>query len=141
MYLLVSSHDLSFAVFGLVGREDQSRSQADAPGLKVVEVSEVKTRPEGILEALLNYLHEHELEPEDLEGIVVVVGPGSSTALRAGLSVVNTIAFVQKLPVLSLSNAKKKPLKELLASVDLWKTDIFALPYYEREPHITKQRR
>ena len=134
MYLFVSPHDLSSAVFGLVERVEGGK------GGKVREVRKVETQPERILQNLIGYLEDQGIGRKQLEGIVVVTGPGSSTALRAGLSVVNTIAFVQKLPLLALSNKEEKPLEELVASADLSKTERFAIPYYEKEPRITKQK-
>ncbi|KKW34721.1 MAG: hypothetical protein UY82_C0061G0004 [Candidatus Uhrbacteria bacterium GW2011_GWC2_53_7] len=124
MYLFVSPHDLSSAVFGLVERVEGGK------GGKVREVRKVETQPERILQNLIGYLEDQGIGRKQR----------SSTALRAGLSVVNTIAFVQNLPLLALSNKEEKPLEELVASADLSKTERFAIPYYEKEPRITKQK-
>lgn len=36
---------------------------------------------------------------DDLDGIVVVQGPGSATALRASLTIVNTLAMAKQIPL------------------------------------------
>ena len=131
MYLFVSPHDLSYAVFGLV--EGEVKGSVGALG----DLRNVETRPEGILKALLDYLKGHRLEPRDLEGVVIVTGPGSSTALRAGVSIVNTLAFVHALPLLLIQNPDGKPLLDLLRGASLLETMDFAVPEYGRGPRIT----
>lgn len=42
------------------------------------------------------------LKYEDLEKVVVIRGPGSFTGLRIGITVANTIAYLQKIPVHSV---------------------------------------
>lgn len=133
MHLLLSPQDLSYAVFGLVEGVSSKASMAS-------EVLRVETRPEGILQALLTYLEERHLHPDNLDGIVVVTGPGSGTALRTGMAIINTIAFVYHLPLVAVSNAEGKDIEHLLSVMDLSKTTDFAVPTYDREPRITKKR-
>lgn len=130
MYLFISPHDLAYAVFGLV---QEVNGVAEGEKIKKVE-----TRPEQILEHLLQYLQEVSIDPCDLEGVIVVTGPGSFTALRAGVSVVNTFAFVHEKPLISVPNKELKDISELLKEVDFTKLNTFVTPFYGREPNITK---
>ncbi|HKL17039.1 MAG TPA: hypothetical protein VJ900_01635 [Patescibacteria group bacterium] len=78
----------------------------------------------------------------DIETIVVVNGPGRFSAIRKALSVVNTIGWLEKIPVLGVSNNKgDKENKDLFLKAikkDYNKgTFHMALPYYGKDPNIT----
>lgn len=57
---------------------------------------------EQFLATLEEFLTENSLVFEELEGIVVVNGPGSFTAMRIVTLTLNTIAFVHKVPLYSI---------------------------------------
>lgn len=50
--------------------------------------------PEEYLRALDEFLSAHDSSAQKIKEIFVVIGPGSATALRSSLSIVNTMAFV-----------------------------------------------
>jgi len=133
MYLVVSPHDLSYAVFGLLKTKEEGEER--------VKLVEVKTRPETILASLLTFLREQMVEPKALEGIVVVTGPGSFTSLRAGLSVVNTFAFVYGLPLISLPNSEGLDLETLISKTNFSSSQEFVKPFYGREPNVTMSKK
>ncbi len=66
--------------------------------------------PEGLVHAreigsrLRDLLGTVGLEPRDLEGISVSVGPGSFTGLRVGVTAAKTLAFALRIPVVSESS-------------------------------------
>ncbi len=92
--------------------------------------------PETFLATLDAYISEHIGDLNDLEGFMLVAGPGSATALRATHSLVNALAFAKQVSVFSI-------VKD--ASVD--DVDVFdhgrvravrvALPVYAHEARIT----
>lgn len=57
---------------------------------------------EQFLASLGGFLAKHSLALEELEGIVVVNGPGSFTAMRIVTLTLNTITFVHGTPLYSL---------------------------------------
>lgn len=126
MHVIISPHDLTYAVFALL------------EGGNVQKEQKVETTPESLLENTLAYLEREGVAIESVEGMVVVTGPGSFTALRAGLSVVNTFAFVHEIPLVAVPNPEEKILGALMEEVDLSKTQTFVTPHYGREPNITK---
>lgn len=126
MHLVVSPHDLSYAVFGLFSEE------------KLQLERKIDTTPEALLENLLAFIKEENIVLEDLQGMIVITGPGSFTALRAGLAVINTFAFTKEIPLVTVPNPEGKELEDLLSGVNLSETQTFATPYYGREPNITK---
>jgi tRNA threonylcarbamoyladenosine biosynthesis protein TsaB len=75
----------------------------------------------------------------DLEAIVAYQGPGSFTGLRIGLTVANTLAYAENIPIVA-------------AMTDDWislgsgrllrgENDKMAMPEYGAEVHITQQKK
>lgn len=75
----------------------------------------------------------------DVQGIIVFQGPGSFTGLRIGLTVGNTLAYAQNLPIVAKQhdNWVATGIDALLAGYD----DKVALPYYGAEANITVQKK
>ena len=76
-----------------------------------------------------------------LVGIIVAAGPGSFTGLRIGLSVANTLAYVQDIPIVAIPEIKS--IEDLLQKGLLVlksrgaSFDEAVVPHYGSEPHIT----
>jgi tRNA threonylcarbamoyladenosine biosynthesis protein TsaB len=92
---------------------------------------------------LLEYLQEH-LEKSgrmwnDITGIGAFRGPGSFTGLRIGLTVLNTLANTQQIPIVGATGDdwQTKALMRLTRRED----DKLVLPFYGSEAHITKPRK
>jgi tRNA A37 threonylcarbamoyladenosine modification protein TsaB len=90
------------------------------------------------------------IEPENVNGIVVVEGPGQFSALRIGVVTANTLAFALKKPVVGVKLMKswlELTEKEKLQKV--WTKGVVKLkgikfnlnnlvkPHYDKEPNIT----
>jgi tRNA threonylcarbamoyladenosine biosynthesis protein TsaB len=56
-----------------------------------------------LMPALARMLERARLQPEDLAGLVVSIGPGSYTGLRIGLAVVKGLALALKIPTVGVS--------------------------------------
>ena len=71
----------------------------------------------------------------DVSGVVVFEGPGSFTGLRIGITVANTIAYGQKVPIIAVrgDNWLQDGLSRIVAGED----DRLVLPHYGSEAHIT----
>jgi len=61
---------------------------------------------EKLMPEIDDLLKNKKIKYDDLEGIIVVKGPGSFTGLRVGVSVANAIAYVQKIPVYGIDSFK-----------------------------------
>lgn len=92
-----------------------------------------------LLGHLEDFLKNYESSWSDLTGLVVYHGPGSFTGLRIGITVMNTIAYAQSIPIVGVSGddwveqgAKR------LADGDGAK---IVLPEYGADAHITKPRK
>ena len=95
---------------------------------------------ERLVPELDKLLQRANITPDKLEGIVVVSGPGSFTALRIGLAVVNTLAWVYQIKNVGLSKDQFVDYEDLLAKGEerLKKTTKWQIiePAYGSEPNI-----
>ncbi|HET6746879.1 MAG TPA: tRNA (adenosine(37)-N6)-threonylcarbamoyltransferase complex dimerization subunit type 1 TsaB [Candidatus Saccharimonadales bacterium] len=75
----------------------------------------------------------------DISGIGASRGPGSFTGLRIGLTVLNTIADAEKIPIVGAEGEDWKV--AALEKLKSGKGDTIVLPLYGSEAHITKPRK
>lgn len=96
-----------------------------------------------LAKGLLGYLRD-QLEGQgktwkDIEAIGVFKGPGSFTGLRIGLSVLNTIADSEQIPIVGETGENWQ--QDVLARLKNGENDHIVLPFYGSEAHITKPRK
>jgi len=75
----------------------------------------------------------------DISGIVAYQGPGSFTGLRIGLTVLNTIAGSQKIPIVGTTTGDWQLIG--LQRLDAGENDELVMPEYGAEAHITTPRK
>ncbi len=89
-----------------------------------------------LLREIDTFLDEHSSSLQALTGLFVFEGPGSFTGLRIGLTVMNTLAYAENIPIVG-------------ARGDDWRTaavlalrsganDHLVLPFYGAEARVTK---
>jgi len=90
----------------------------------------------GKLEALLQT---QQTSWNDVRGLIVYRGPGSFTGLRIGITVMNTIAYAQSIPIVGVmgENWREEGVQRLAAG----ENDKVVLPEYGAEARITKPRK
>lgn len=92
-----------------------------------------------ILTKITDLLAKSKLDLKDLTGVIVFAGPGSFTGLRIGITVANTIAYGQNIPIVA-----KQGDKWVIKGAEALKqgnNDKIALPAYGAEANITKPRK
>ena len=94
---------------------------------------------EELLERIKTLLKKHKLSFPDLTGIIVFEGPGSFTSLRIGLTVANTMAYAQGLPIVGATG--EDWLKDGLAKLPSAKPGDYVMPAYGAEANITKPKK
>ncbi len=106
-----------------------------------ISVEHFVCSPEEYLKTLDEYLRVQSLPVEEIEGFVVVRGPGSPTALRSSLALANTFALAKGVALYGIEKAKDEADEDTLLRV---KGQISALspeeiltPIYDREVQIT----
>ncbi len=91
----------------------------------------VETEPEGYLKVLARYL-------DDVSEIYAVVGPGSATALRSILTILQTVHFVQGTPLFAIEKEPDEDDTSTIARAQADATPVDTLvPIYQHSPRIT----
>jgi len=92
-----------------------------------------------LLSALENFLEKNGADWEALTGLVVHAGPGSFTGLRIGITVMNTIAYAQELPIVGVTGDDwgRKGIDRLFNG----ENDQMVLPEYGAPARITSPRK
>lgn len=75
----------------------------------------------------------------DLKGVVVFKGPGSFTGLRIGITVANTIAYGQSIPI--VGEKGDYWVTDGLSRLAKFESDQIVLPHYGLEPNISTPKR
>lgn len=92
-----------------------------------------------LAKSLLGYLYKKLTDCNktwsDITAIGVFEGPGSFTGLRIGLTVMNTIACAQEIPIVGGRGGDWQ--NEVLAKLHSGKNEKIVLPFYGSEAHIT----
>ena len=90
----------------------------------------------GKLESLLG---RHDTSWKQLTGLVVFMGPGSFTGLRIGITVMNTIAYSERLPI--VGTREDSWFENGTQRLQLGENDQIVLPEYGAPAHITTPRK
>lgn len=88
---------------------------------------------------IADMLTAHEIEWQDLKGIIFYEGPGSFTGLRIGASLANTLSSELSLPV--AQSTGKFWIKAGLDQLKSPNKKKYIVPNYGRPPHITKPKK
>ncbi|MBU1164032.1 tRNA (adenosine(37)-N6)-threonylcarbamoyltransferase complex dimerization subunit type 1 TsaB [Patescibacteria group bacterium] len=93
-------------------------------------------------ELLLKQIEKLNINLNKLKGIIVIIGPGSFTALRIGATVANTLSWSLKIPVVGIKQTDLDQVviksEKLISKI---KNNKFVIPHYGKEPNITKSKK
>lgn len=93
----------------------------------------------GLLEYLQQQLQKNDKTFDDITALGAFRGPGSFTGLRIGLTVVNTIADAQNIPIVGAEGDAWQ--RDALDKLQRGENDKIVLPFYGSDAHITKPRK
>lgn len=92
-----------------------------------------------LLEKIDTFLQAHTVTPAQLSGLFVYQGPGSFTGLRIGLTVANSLAYAQQLPIVGVSGEQWVTSGvQRLAQAE---NDTVVLPVYGADVRITSPKK
>jgi len=98
-----------------------------------------RTLATGLLAYLTDSLQKAGKTIHDISAIGVFEGPGSFTGLRIGLTILNTIADSQGIPIVGGQGESWQA--DVLAKLDNGQNDRIVMPFYGSEAHITAPRK
>lgn len=98
-----------------------------------------RTLAKGLLGYLQDTLIKQHRTWTDISGIVAFKGPGSFTGLRIGLTVLNTIADSESVPIVGTTGDDWQALG--ITRLEKGENDTLVMPEYGAEPHITLPRK
>jgi tRNA threonylcarbamoyladenosine biosynthesis protein TsaB len=93
----------------------------------------------GLLGYLQGQLEKNGKKWGDISGIVTYKGPGSFTGLRIGLTVLNTFAEAQGIPIVGTTGDDWRAIGQ--ERLERGENDKIVLPEYGSEAHITQPRK
>ena len=100
-------------------------------------------KQEDLNEKLNAFLKNKKIKPETIKGIMVISGPGSFSASRAGVVLANAFNFLYKIPVLSVKDepaSMEDLIKINFGRLKRAKAGTAAEVYYEKPPNITMKK-
>ena len=111
---------------------------------QLINLPAYRRQSEKLLSAIDDFMKINKVKLKQIKGIGVVTGPGGFTSVRIGVVCANTLAYALNIPVFGLRADQFKTESQLVAKVftGLEKKRGFGalvLPYYDREPNITKK--
>lgn len=98
-----------------------------------------RTLARDLLAYLRDRLAEHNQTLEDVRGIGVMQGPGSFTGLRIGMTVLNTLANDQQIPIVGVTGESWR--EEAIGRLSAGENDQLVMPEYGSEANITTPRK
>ncbi len=94
-----------------------------------------------LLSSVDNFLSLQNVEKQNIEGIMVVVGAGSFTSTRIACVVANTFAYVLQIPLLAVGEDKIDGVQDLIPELLKQPKGQYISATYSGEPNIGKSNR
>lgn len=98
-----------------------------------------RTLARDLLSYLKKNLKDNNKTWADITGIGVFEGPGSFTGLRIGITVMNTIADANQIPIVGGRGENWQ--NQILDKLNIGKNEKIVLPFYGSEAHITASKK
>ena len=98
-----------------------------------------RTLAKSLLSHLIKLLNKNNKTWADISAIGIFEGPGSFTGLRIGLTVMNTIADAEVIPIVGGRGDNWQD--EVLAKLKVGENEKIVLPFYGRDANITVPRK
>jgi len=109
--------------------------------IKKKTVKSHRKHSEKLLKSIEQILLSNKSCLKDLEGVIVVRGPGSFTSLRIGIATANALAFGLGISIAGVD--KHEDLDKIVSSIEklFQRKPSIVIPKYGKEPHITESKK
>lgn len=89
-----------------------------------------------------DFLRKEGLDFKDLTHLAVFEGPGGFTSLRIGVTMVNTMGQILKIPIVRITQSEEESIEKVIQK-KIEKKDFLdqVVPFYGKEPNITKSKK
>lgn len=94
---------------------------------------------QGLFDYIKSNLKSNNYYLDDISGMGIFIGPGSFTGLRIGMTVANTIADINKIPIVGVSGEDWKELA--IKRLNDGENDRLVVPNYGSEANITRPKK
>lgn len=101
---------------------------------------EIEGRNRDLLVFVDTFLQEQHMTKEGVEGIMAVVGAGSFTSTRLATTIANTFAYVQKIPVLTITADQIDDVQMLIPTLLKQPRGQYVSATYSAEANIGKKK-
>ena len=93
-----------------------------------------------LLQEVVTFLEKEGCKKEEILGIAVVLGAGSFTSTRIAVTVANSWAFAQSIPVLGITKEEMYNKESLISSFKKQSVGKYITAEYSAEPNIGKKK-
>jgi len=109
--------------------------------IKKKTVQSHRKHSEKLLKSIEQILSSKKSSLKNIQGIIVVRGPGSFTSLRIGIATANALAFGLGVSIAGVG--KHEDLDKIVSSIEklFQRKPSIVIPKYGKEPHITESKK
>ncbi len=124
-WFFINTHERNLAVLGFLADNNNS-------------IKKYKVKPGALMKVFNKNFTKQDIAKA--EGIILVTGPGSFSAIRAGVLIGNLLARIYQKPLYAISNKDSCDLPRLISRIQKSKLapTNYAEPVYDAKPNITK---
>ncbi|MBU0614245.1 hypothetical protein KJ766_03115, partial [Patescibacteria group bacterium] len=107
-----------------------------------INVKTFDVDPDDFLKVFDSFLRDSNAEIDDIDELYIVIGPGSATALRTILAIVNTLHYTKGIKLFGIKKNRATKDSDVVEDIQKMKAefvenDSYLFPIYERDTGVT----
>lgn len=93
-----------------------------------------------LLQCVETFLQDEHREPQDIQGIMVVIGEGGFSSTRAAVTLANTFAYALRIRVLAITKEQASDPRQAIDLIEQSVPGHYIAATYSAEPNITEKK-